>query len=480
MMDDDSGDEHHPGLFDESVLDSLNKLTEEIHEDLRADNDNDHHNSVAAGGDCNDGYYSSDDDYDDHAGGYSDDDEDPESGENQLFSMMDDLVMELQMELKQSGEGEMLIPPIVDGQHGMLGMNEMDTSTPTKPSSPPLENNTENDRVIVVSPDPTSEGGQQGFMPPVDCTNFPSSHAPKHNNHSKSEKQLRLQQHVKSLLRRVADMASTNQDGSMNNTTATFTTDDNNNGDTFSTLECTDTTSAIANNQQPTADTGLMPTPNDDDPNLSFESSSAAGPQSRRRHSSGVDRLERLLGAISSYKSVRDPMNRTTSLEQGRGGMSNDEATNGDELVEETVAKADNDGGTPGRLRRAKTSREKLTDVTDDIEPAEPDTPKIGVRLGEDTDPVTTQDLAMPGQERHRRHPSSPTIKKKKTKQRTNKHKKRRPQRDMMQGFDGQQRLISEPAEPISQQSLRTLLASLLALDDKLSKETTTRVTTRW
>jgi hypothetical protein len=72
---------------------------------------------------------------------------------------------------------------------------------------------------------------------------------------------------------------------------------------------------------------------------------------------------------------------------------------------------------------------------------------------------------------------------KKKRKQRTNKHKKRKPrvvspdtsgnQRQPMnqqqqQAHDAQQ---SESAAPIPQQSLRALLASLLALDERLSRE---------
>jgi hypothetical protein len=519
-MDDDSGDEHHAGLFDPSVLDSLNKLTEEIHEDLRADDDSAVYSS---------GSYNSDDEYDD--AGYSDDDEDPESGENQLFSMMDDLVMELQMELKQSGEGELGVdvttppPPVLDRNAVRSGGHEEDAEKAIPKPFPSIEN-TENSG--IVSPEPTNHGSQ-GLIPPVDCTNL--QQVP---NHSKSEKQLRLHQHVKSLLRRVADLTYASQEGATNSTgdgNATSSSEDNHESDLRAELESGDI------QQQPTAD--VVRTPNEEVPNLCTNDNAVGR---RQRGDSSADRLERLLGAISNYRSVRDSSNLSPSVHAGHGAAfdsdpsestrsvsaqridvvnvsdETQETTSGDyqnpvtvgkvqttrsvdEAAEDTYNAAraisiftqrkrreyivrkhsSNDGVlashdflseetvpdvggdmSPARLRRSKTARDTPTEVT------APATPQI-LQPSEDVS-STVQGLTTP-LPRHRRQPS--TNKKKKTKRRTNKHKKRRPQRDVMEGTAGLPHVVPEPAEPISQQSLRALLASLLALDDRLSKETT-------
>ena len=172
-------------LFDSSVLDSLNKLTDEINEDLLSDVDSD-------GG--------SDDSYDSDE--YTDDDEDPDSGENQLFSMMDDLVMELQMELEDEKDEE---------------EEQKETTKSTEKSASGLEDekkfidgNTDNESEVLpqkkndVENVSTTDGETVNHepspvklpMPSLDSSNF---------NHTMSaseraEKQQRLHLHVKSLL----------------------------------------------------------------------------------------------------------------------------------------------------------------------------------------------------------------------------------------------------------------------------------------
>lgn len=507
MMDDESGDERHGDLFNSSVLDSLNRLADEIHEDLRSDDN--------SAGHCTGSYNSDDDDYDE--GEYSDDDEDPDSGETQLFSMMDDLVMQLQMELKQVGEEgggdetETLSPAKVDSQAiREVGQQEAVVKTMSPPS--PLKENAEN--LDVTSTEP-SDVLTQGLVPPLDCTNLP--HISSHNS---AEKQIRLHQHVKSLLRRVSDLASpTSQDGARRNL-----------GDDYSTA---------SKEEDGSSQNESAPQQNEEESNLWPNSNT---PVESPRGDSSADRLERLMGAISNYSKARDPSS-LASIQTGHGvilGQEPTESTNAANaqvvgVVEATdelpgtasdayeqpaiigeAGSADDDGGIEStsktraamsiytqRKRREyllrKKSPEEEISGGEDLDTAQnvadggevdratvnPRRSKTSRDLATETTQqanpqavqrVESQSTANGSSSPRQRQPSHPRQRpnnlRNKEKRRTNKHKKRRPQRDVLQGTGGLVDVVPEPAESFSQQSLRKLLSTLRALDAKLSKET--------
>jgi hypothetical protein len=96
----DHDDESYiPEMFRTSsgLLDSLDKLTNEIKEDILSLEGTESETGSNESSNNDDEFDSDDEDNE-----YSDD-EDPESGETTLFSMMDELVMELQKELEEGG-----------------------------------------------------------------------------------------------------------------------------------------------------------------------------------------------------------------------------------------------------------------------------------------------------------------------------------------------------------------------------------------
>mmetsp|Transcript_10224 Transcript_10224/g.18644 ORF Transcript_10224/g.18644 Transcript_10224/m.18644 type:complete len:407 (+) Transcript_10224:140-1360(+) len=398
---DEGLDYQNEALFDTSVLDSLNKLTDELNEDLLTDGSD----SVAA----SDSYDSDD---------YSmDDDEDPDSGENKLFSMMDDLVMELQMEIEDTGdeieEKDDPVPELEEENNPVVA-----TEGRSEVLSPKSDTNENSESV-------SNGGSSQSILnklSPADRSNNLNL-----NNISASEraeKVHRLHLHVKSLLRRVADMAQENQ---------------------------------VA----PTVAEG------DSTPvSLTLQGEDAKGMAGRPRGDSSADRLERLLGAIATYSSS-----------PGRGGtpLTERARTNGDEGP---VVNDGTDEENRNKTVRAMSSytqrkrREYL--LRKQASNEEGQGSKEGARtvkaLSVNPPPPPPKTVGSPlSSTQHSRK----TPNKKKRKQRTNKHKKRKPR--LATPNVGQQRQQQQQPglkdDSMSKQSLQSLLASLLALDDRLSRE---------
>jgi hypothetical protein len=174
-------------LFDTSVLESLNKLTDEIQEGLLTDGDSD------AASDSHD----SDD--------YTDDDEDPDSGENKLFNMMDDLVMELQMELHNYDQVPVIeasdnddvvdINDVADITH--KSENEITAFQPTTQNeSPP--------NVSIDEKDDTPHHFTHQLVPPLHSDSSMDRTNVLYPSYERAEKQRRLHMQVKQLLHRVS------------------------------------------------------------------------------------------------------------------------------------------------------------------------------------------------------------------------------------------------------------------------------------
>lgn len=251
-------------LFDESILDSLNKELEDLREsfdlldargggspDVDDEYDSDvADNDVAGGGggsdnDDDDGNYDDDDsDYDDY------DDDDPDSGEKQLFSMMDDLVMQLQMDLKEefastdSGTTD-------DVDHPVLGNETL--STASTPGKAVVETP---DQLVCRQSKPRSDSvgtsGSNGSM----------------RTPEEREKGMRLHLQVRSLLKRVTDMTTIGERRDF----VAGTNDDDDDDDTI-------TEEAPSQETQNNSDTA----------------------ERRKRSDPGAAQIQRLLGALESY-----------------------------------------------------------------------------------------------------------------------------------------------------------------------------------
>jgi hypothetical protein len=517
-MEDDSGDdEHGSDLFDSSVLDSLKKLTEEIHEDLRADD------AMAVPSRSSSGSYDSYDDDgdgdDDDDDDYSDDDEDPDSGETKLFSMMNDLVMELQVELEQTENEEMdeakdVTPALtVLKNQAIVEPIEEEENEHTVPRPSPSIGDAEN----RCGGDGAEHSGfgHRGLIPPADSTNLPRV-----SDHNKTEKQARLRQHVKSLLRRVADLTHANQDGAGNHTwndfRSAFTEDDGGSQKESGGGYQPETTDFVAGSTE----------------GATYLGSNCNATGQRPRGDSGADRLERLMGAISHYSKSTDPKTSTPSLHAGHdvilesvpsestesisnqriGGVEGPdeqlESTNGNDQNSKTIGAGSYDDEAAGEGSNTaremskftqRKSREYITreqsssdrDVVDRVSAVgevvedagiapSPMTPRRS-KTTRDAPPQATEaepqtvlrgEIPPTAHRPRQRHPKQPSTNGNyKTKRRTKKHKTRKPERVASQGTGGAEHLVPERAETISQQSLRALFFSLLALDDRLSKE---------
>jgi hypothetical protein len=248
----------------------------------------------------------------------------------------------------------------------------------------------------------------------------------------------------------------------------------------------------------------------------------SAGPQGRKRGDSSADRLERLLGAISTYSYSKSPAAPIDSHTEETSKTSRESrVVKGEEAP--FVA------GDPSKTARAMSSytqrkrREYLLrkhasaeEEGDDDDDNPKDQSVLSLRERVKSMPVaeieetvaptaaTTANMTtteasdsaspMPRKKQPSSHsvnsagtpltspkPSVPrkTPSKKNRKQRTNKHKKRKPRPiDGTAGIPHPGVYDSHlphqsyaPQEQMSQQSLRALLASLLALDDRLSRE---------
>lgn len=415
-------------LFDSSVLDSLNKLTDEIQEDLYGNNNNADSNSNSDNeGDNEDGS-----DYDDSDDDYTDEDEDPDSGENQLFNMMDDLVMELQMELQD----EDAVPEIDPEKYNDNPIGQADETskavaaaaadsaeekreTVATPQSTPQKEDAVNVSAEEEStPSPSSKQSAPDIVPPTDQTNGPMS------EYERAEKQRRLHSQVKMLLQRVSMMAE------------------------------------HAEAQE--------------------SSSGHAVGAGRPRGDSGADKLERFLGALSSYSTAP-------------GAASPRTATNTAPIPEGQAKTARAMSSYTQRKRREYLLRKQAASG--------------GGANSSDGQRVTPVAVTPPSSkgDATATDATSNDQKKKKRRSRTNKHKKGKQkqtspkmselqyqqymhhgymqqQQDMQQqqqAYYAQQIQTQSPyqhhhhhhQEPIPQQSLRALLSQLLVLDERLSRE---------
>jgi hypothetical protein len=182
-------------LFDTTILESLSRWTDEIQDGLLTDGDSD----VASDSYDSDVY--TDDD---------DDDDDPDSGENKLFNMMDDLVMELQLELNASCDPLPLIEAttennVVGNTNGVADVNEeVESETMIIEPTPPIHNPS----TLITMEDHSS----CTEMPPLEFDNTPSMDRTnvQFPIHGRAEKQRRLHTQVKQLLQHVSMMTELN------------------------------------------------------------------------------------------------------------------------------------------------------------------------------------------------------------------------------------------------------------------------------
>ncbi|KAG7346710.1 hypothetical protein IV203_005779 [Nitzschia inconspicua] len=371
-------------LFDSAVLESLNRLTDEIQEGLLTDGDSDAASES----------YDSDE--------YTDDDEDPDSGENKLFNMMDDLVMELQMELQDADH-----LPVIEAIKDDKGAEANDTSTPAKDesevtalqSTQDFENAVDGSTGEDSKPSSSPSTLPTNSIPPSDRTNVPLL------DHERVEKQRRLHAQVKLLLHQVSMMAE--QAGA----------EESHQDDV---------------EDQTTASTG------------------------RPRGDSGADKLQRLLGAISSYSTPPTTAPQTVS----------------NTIPDEQAKTARAMSSYTQRKRREYLLRKQ----------AAANDANVDGRQSADV-------MVSPSSQKEKVTLTSPTQKKRRP--RTNKHKKgkqkqlppsnmsdlqyqqhmRRIQKQQHQHVQHQQaHSARQNQEPIPQQSLRALLSQLLVLDERLSR----------
>ncbi|KAG7364677.1 hypothetical protein IV203_037879 [Nitzschia inconspicua] len=371
-------------LFDSAVLESLNRLTDEIQEGLLTDGDSD---AASESYDSNE---------------YTDDDEDPDSGENKLFNMMDDLVMELQMELQDDEPS-----PVIEAVKDDKGAEVNDTSTPedesevtalqsTQEIENAVDGSTGEDSIPSSSP---SRLHTTNSIPPSDRTNVPLL------DHERVEKQRRLHTQVKLLLHQVSMMAEQAE------------AEESHRDDV---------------EDQTTASTG------------------------RPRGDSGADKLQRLLGAISSYSTPPTTAPQTVS----------------NTIPDEQAKTARAMSSYTQRKRREYLLRKQA--ATNDA--------NVDGRQSADV-------MVLPSSHKEKVTLTSPTQKKRRP--RTNKHKKgkqkqltpsnmsdlqyqqhmRRIQKQQHPHVQQQQaHSARQNQEPIPQQSLRALLSQLLVLDERLSR----------
>ena len=331
------------GLFDQSIFDNLNKELDDLRESFDlidttakkgsmkdGDDDNDYDSdsdgddsgsveesapsgisAVAAGGGTkkNNDDDDDDDDYDSDYHEY--DEDDPDSGENKLFSMMDDLVMQLQMDLKEGDDN--------DDHH---------------PSTTPRS---KTDAVTTQTPDQLvnkSSSGNSATKPRSDSMGTAGSTGSGRKRAAAAtpedrEKGLRLHMQVRSLLKRVTDMA----------THATDEEDD----------EDSDEEEHVGFHQteEKEGDVGCA----------GATTGSAGTPIRRKRGDSSADQIERLLGAIENYSQSHTPSPSRSKA------ISSQNSTNNNASIESPASVNDPDDSValvekgPTEEEHAKTAR---------------------------------------------------------------------------------------------------------------------------
>ena len=157
------------------LMESLDKLTNEIKADLDEESVTGYDSSSKADEDC---YWSDEDNYD--------------SGENKLFSMMDELVNELMIEIED--DKDIADKPIINGvEDGRI----VDTGEGIVTES--VNDNNQNTAASNDQPSVVSVSSDEGDGPTSDLE--PKDEA--------VEKQEKLQQHVKTLLEQVTELTGT-------------------------------------------------------------------------------------------------------------------------------------------------------------------------------------------------------------------------------------------------------------------------------
>lgn len=242
-------------------LDSLDKLTNEIKEDLMSAEDTASvtcSNQSSSNDDAyDDDFYSDDDDENE----YSDDDEDPDSGENKLFSMMDELVMELKMELKDDEDNN--TPVVYKENDESIVQNGEHTAAMVDNND---NNGVETTRVLSSSAKDRGQNTKEtDDSVSLSLGSIPSEEWSSTNSNSsqpiddRAEKHIKLRHHVKTLLRQVTEIANSGDANKM------ITTNNNNHHDT-----------------------------------------SILSSQRREQGDNDTDRLEHLMGAIATYGKFTD------------------------------------------------------------------------------------------------------------------------------------------------------------------------------
>lgn len=207
--DHDGGHDHDdensiPEMFRSTpgLLDSLDKLTNEIKANLMSDEEP---GSVTG---SNESSFNDDEDFywDDEDIYYSDDD-DPDSGENMLFSMMDELVKELMMELEDDriDEDDKDDQLVVDEENDESIMNKGERFSAAEIAGAALfskgnkKSTIESDDYMQSSLSITSS---------KDCVSLTSDLNSSQPIDERAEKHIKLHQHVKTLLLQVTELTS--------------------------------------------------------------------------------------------------------------------------------------------------------------------------------------------------------------------------------------------------------------------------------
>ena len=201
--DDNDDDSSIPEMFRSTsgLLDSLDKLTKEIKANLMSDEDP---GSLTASNES-----SSNDDEDfywEDEENYFSEDDDPDSGENKLFSMMDELVVELMMELKDENIDE----DKKDSQSVVDEENDESIINKEHPSTAEITDEVRKDDIKNIVESDESAPPSIVCTPSNDCGSPISNMNCTHPiDYDRVEKQKKLHEHVKTLLRQVTELTKT-------------------------------------------------------------------------------------------------------------------------------------------------------------------------------------------------------------------------------------------------------------------------------
>jgi len=185
------------------LLDSLDKLTNEIKANLMSDDE-----AGSGNGSTNETTSSNEDDdfyWEDGDKNYYSEDDDPDSGENKLYSMMDDLVQELMVELKHDRIDE-------DCKDDRSEVDEESNERTTNNGEQTCTTETVNEVTKVDSQIGTKSNDS---VPPVlacasadDGASTTSNLKASQSADDREERHVKLRQHVQTLLIQVAELSN--------------------------------------------------------------------------------------------------------------------------------------------------------------------------------------------------------------------------------------------------------------------------------